>query len=97
MTSGYIWVYIKGMVILSEPINVWAYFKRGSILPYIFFWNNRRIKIDKINLVHTSKFGSTLNYHFSVSSSGNFYKIKFDTKDFKWILEALEEDEGLVN
>ncbi|MBI4038257.1 hypothetical protein HY387_01255 [Candidatus Daviesbacteria bacterium] len=59
--------------------------------PYLFFWHGRQIKIDKINLMHTSKFGQSLFYHFSVSSGGNFYRLKFDTSRMKWFLEAVEE------
>lgn len=80
------------MLDLSEPINVWVYFKGNIIQPYLFFWKNRQIKIDKINLVHTSKDGAELFYHFSVSSGGNFYKLRFDLKTLRWFLEAVEEE-----
>lgn len=79
------------MLELSEPISVWAYFSKGKVQPHIFLWKQRQIKIDKINLVHTTKNGVSLNYHFSVSSGGNFYRLAFDTTDLKWFLEAVEE------
>ncbi len=79
------------MLEISEPINVWVFFKNSLIQPHIFFWKNRQIKIDKVNLVHTSKDGDKLFYHFSVSSSGNFYKLRFDLHSLKWYLEAIEE------
>jgi hypothetical protein len=79
------------MVELSDPINVWTFFKGNTITPHIFFWNNRKIKIDQVNLVHTSKQGSSLLYHFSVSSAGNFYRLTFNLSKLKWYLEAVEE------
>ena len=79
------------MIQISEPINVWVFFKRNSIQPWYFFWKSRQIKVDKINLVHTSKDGSNIFYHFSISSGGNFYRLKFDTNKLNWILEAVEE------
>lgn len=79
------------MLELSEPINVWVYFNKGKVQPHIFLWKQRQIKIDKINLVHTTKNGASLNYHFSVSSRGNFYRLGFDTTELKWFLEAVEE------
>lgn len=81
------------MIDLLEPINVWVFFKGALIQPYLMFWKDRKIKIDAINLVHTSKDGSSLYYHFSVSASGNFYRLRFDTKNLKWFLEAVEESD----
>lgn len=79
------------MLEISEPVNVWVLFKGVSIQPWCFFWRNRKIKVDKINLVHTSKEGATIFYYFSVSSGENFYRLKLDAKNFQWFLEAVEE------
>lgn len=80
------------MLEIQEPVNVWVLFKETLIQPWCFFWRSRQIKIDKINLVHTSKEGSNTFYHFSISSGGNFYRLKFDTTKLKWFLEAVDED-----
>lgn len=79
------------MLELSEPINVWTYFQGSSIKPLYFSWKGRQIKVEKINLVHTTLNGSSNVYHFSISSGGNFYKLAFDLKSLKWWLEAVEE------
>lgn len=79
------------MLEINESIDVWVFFRGSLVQPHIFFWRGRKIKIEKINLVHTSKEGSAIFYHFSVSAGGNFYKLSFDTKDIKWFLEAVEE------
>jgi hypothetical protein len=81
------------MLEIAEPVNVWVFFKGSSIEPWCFFWKNRQIKIDKVNLVHTSKEGSNTFYYFSLSSKGNFYRLKFDTKNLKWFLEAVDESD----
>ncbi len=81
------------MIQISEPINVWVFFKGNSIQPWCFFWHSRQIKVDKINLVHTSKDGSSVFYHFSISSGGNFYRLKFDIGKLTWMLEAVEEEQ----
>lgn len=83
------------MTELSDPINVWVFFKKGQITPYVFFWNNRRITIDKINLVHQSRQAGKDMYHFSVSAGGNFYRLGFDTISLKWFIEATE-DQGFA-
>ncbi len=77
---------------INEPINVWVFFKKAEIIPYLFIWKNRRIKVDKINLVHTSKSGNTIFYHFSLSTGSNFYRICLDSQKLKWSLEAVEEE-----
>lgn len=92
MTLGNIWVYGRGMDEVNETINVWVFFKGSLIQPWCFFWKGRQIKVEKVNLVHTSKEGSATFYHFSVSAGGNFYKLKFDTGKLKWVLEAVDEE-----
>jgi len=77
---------------INEPINVWVFFRKSGIEPHLFFWKERKIKIEKINLIHTSKNGEELFYHFSISSGGNFYRLKFETSKLRWILEGVEED-----
>jgi len=80
------------MLEIQEPIDVWVLFRKNQIQPSVFFWHGRQIKVDKINLVHTSKVGSNIFYHFSVSSGGNFYRLKFDSNKMRWFLEAVDAD-----
>lgn len=80
------------MLELNEPINVWVFFKGREIIPYVFFWKGRRIKVEKINLIHDSK-EAVLKRHFSISSEGNFYQLGLDLKALKWSLEAIDEDD----
>lgn len=81
------------MLEIEESVNVWVFFKENTIEPWCFFWKGRQIKVDKINLVHTSKEGSNTFYHFSISASGNFYRLGFDLKRLKWFLEAVDESD----
>ncbi len=79
------------MLEIGEPVDVWVLFQKSKFQPSVFFWHGRQIKVEKINLVHTSKEGSNVFYHFSISSGGNFYQLKFDTNKLNWILEEVEE------
>lgn len=90
---GFLRVIVDIMLDIQEPINIWVLFEGNSIKPHTFFWRSRKIKIDKINLVHTSKEGANTFYHFSVSSGGNFYRLKFDVGRMRWILEEVEEEQ----
>lgn len=82
------------MLQINEPINVWVFFEKSSIKPHTFFWQNRKIKIDKINLIHTTKQGEGVFYHFSVSGGGNFYRLRLDQKELRWFLESVDLEEG---
>ncbi len=75
----------------NESISVWVFFNNNLIQPRSFVWHNRHIKISKVNLVHTSKIGTEVFYHFSVSSEDNFYRLKFNIHNLHWYLEAVEE------
>lgn len=91
MLFGFYSDYSKIMLEIQEPINVWVFFSGNKIKPHTFFWKGRQIKIEKINLVHTSKQGSNTFYHFSCSSGGNFYRLQLDVSKLTWSLEAVEE------
>lgn len=80
------------MLEVYEPINVWAYFKGKEVFPFAFFWRGRQIKVEKVNLKHSSKEGDLIYYHFSLSADGNFYRIRFDSKNLKWLMEMVDED-----
>lgn len=80
------------MLEISEAVNVWVFFRQNRMEPYVFFWRGRKIKVDKVNLVHSSKNGATIFYHFALSANGNFYQLRFDSNKLNWILERVEED-----
>lgn len=92
LTLGFLREYKYNVLELSESINVWAFFKNTKITPYVFFWKKRRIKVDAVNLVHTTNEGNSLIYHFSISANGNFYELAFHLSKLKWFLEAVEEE-----
>ena len=77
---------------IHEPINVWVYFKGSSILPFAFFWKNRQIKVESINLKYSADHDGTTFHYFAISSGGNYYKIKFDLRKLKWFMEEVEEE-----
>lgn len=92
LTSGCFRYIVNFVVEINEPVNVWVLFKSNLVQPLYFLWHGRQIKADKVNLIHTSKSGSSLFYYFSVSASGNFYKLRFETPSLKWFLEETEFD-----
>lgn len=79
------------MTDLYEPIKVWVLFQNSKIEPFIFFWRDRKITIEEINMVHTSKPDGLLRYHFSVTSGDSYYRLILDTGKMSWFIEQIEE------
>jgi hypothetical protein len=74
---------------IGEKIKVMAVFKNGTIFPYIFEWNNRRHKIEKVNLSYQEREGTSINYYFATESKGLVAKIKFNDKTMVWSIEEI--------
>lgn len=74
---------------INERIKVLAVFKNGTVFPYVFEWNSRRHKIDKVNLNYQEREGSSINYYFAIESKGLVAKIKYNDKSMIWGLEEI--------
>ncbi len=71
---------------LDQPVDVLCAYVNGKSMPLYFRWNNKRYRIDKVNLVHSVRRGRDKMYFYSVSQSSNYYKLRFDTENNKWCL-----------
>jgi len=72
---------------INDSVEVSGKFSGGNFTPVYFIWNNREIRIEKINLTYTERTGRSKLYYFSVSDdAGNVYKLQFNSEDLKWIL-----------
>jgi len=74
---------------LNEKIEVLAKFKSGELIPLLFRYNQRVLKIESVDLKYHLQYGNVERHTFCVSSSGNSYKISFSSKDFNWYLEEV--------
>jgi hypothetical protein len=77
---------------INEPIEVLCAYVKGKALPLFFRWNNKRFKIDKVNLVHSVRRGRDKMYFYSVSNQENYYKLCFDTEKNNWSLSESYAD-----
>ena len=77
---------------INEIVEVVAVFKKNKALPAILKWNNKKYKIKRIDMVHQTFDGDTRVHYFSVSDNVNFFKLAFNTKNLKWILEQVYHD-----
>jgi len=76
---------------INEIIEVFVNFKKDNIVPKFFIWRRKMYKIGKVHLVHISKNGSQILYHFSVTDDCNlnYFQLAFNTCTLTWILEIL--------
>lgn len=74
---------------IDERIEVLAVFKNGTIFPYMFSWNGKRRKIDKVNLSYQERDGASIDYYFAIESKGLVAKLKYNDKSLLWTLEEV--------
>lgn len=71
---------------LDELIEVIVSFKKSEVVPQFFRWRNKIYKVNKVHLVHLSRIGRELLYHFSVSDSANYFQLTFNSYNLSWRL-----------
>jgi len=74
---------------INEPIEVVVNFKSNEIIPKFFSWRRKIYKVAKVHLVHTSKVGNQILYHFSVTDETNYFQLVFNPFNLSWMLETL--------
>ena len=74
---------------INEPIEVVASFKKNEVIPKFFVWRRKMYKVVKVHLVHTSKIGNQIVYHFSVTDEANYFQLVFNPFTLTWILATL--------
>jgi len=74
---------------INEPIEVVASFKDNEVIPKFFYWRRKMYKVIKVHLVHTSKIGNQILYHFSVTDEANYFQLVFNPFTLTWVLATL--------
>ena len=74
---------------INEPIEVIVSFKKNEIIPKVFSWRRKIYKVVKVHLVHTSRAGNQILYHFSVTDEANYFQLVFNPFNLSWMLETL--------
>ena len=78
--------------LLHDPIDVVVSFADHRVLPRRMRWNQREYKIDRVNLVHTTREGQKRVFYFSVSDQTNYFKLRLDPEELEWHLVELYSD-----
>ncbi len=74
---------------INEPIEVVASFKKNEIVPKFFSWRHKVYQVEKVHLVHTSRVGHQILYHFSVTDNANYFQLVFNPFTLSWLLTTL--------
>jgi len=79
------------MTKIDQLVQVATLFRGTEVKPGAFLWNGRRYEVEHIYLVHKTRLGDVLIWHFTVGTSGGAVaKLLFDTASLHWQLESLE-------
>jgi hypothetical protein len=71
-----------------EPVEVFAKFLKGRIIPLYFVLSGNRFNISRINYVWNQRKGRTVLYYFSVADKNDTYRLCFNSEAMSWHLIA---------
>lgn len=75
---------------INETVQVAMLFRAGEVRPAAFLWNGHRYEVTAVNLIHKTRLGDVLRWHFTVeTTSGGTARLAFDTLSLSWQLEAI--------
>jgi hypothetical protein len=74
---------------LNDIVDVVVSFKANEVVPKFFKWRQKIYQVNKVHLVHTSREGQQLLYHFSVSDAVNYFQLTFNSFNLSWRLTGL--------
>jgi hypothetical protein len=72
--------------LINEPIEVFANFTFGGLIPIIFAWRNKDYNIQAINFMYTEQKGTTKLFYFNVSNNSENYKLCLNSSTLTWEL-----------
>lgn len=78
---------------IDEQISVMALYHPGQLypLPYLLKWQNRRYRINKVDLCHPVWEGKTLHHIFSVCDGTTYFRLNLNTRSQQWALEEISD------
>ncbi len=75
---------------INEQIQVAMLFRGSEVQPNAFLWNGHRYEVERILLLHKTKLGDVLRWHFSVAITGGSAELTFDTASLAWQLKSIQ-------
>lgn len=78
---------------INEKVDILAISRkgRGIIVPIRMQWKNKTYTIRKIGLQHPIHEGRRLFHIFECTDGSLFFRLKHDTENLQWTLEAITD------
>lgn len=82
--------------LINEKIDVVAVFGRGfnDVKPIKIRWGSREHRITQVGYTHKVREGQKVIHVFSCTDGQNFFELRFDAVDLKWVLGRTWDDDG---
>lgn len=82
---------------VNEKVRVYALYtnpKQPSapherLRPVLFFWRNRKYRVEDVTYVWRESRGDSELYHYAVSDGSNVYELCYETRSFNWTLSSI--------
>ena len=77
--------------LLSESIQVLAFFSGTKIYPRMFIWNNKKYKVKNITYNWQERQGREVINYFSIDTGSDLYQISFNNTSYSWKIDKIIE------
>ena len=76
---------------INEKVDVIAIFGKGfqDVKPFKLTWHGRQHIISEIGYKHKTREGNKVIHVFSCTDGHNFFELRFNAEDLKWILSRV--------
>jgi len=86
---------VNGMIRkVGQTIDALVVYRREGSHPELrsFRWGGRRYEVAQTNFVHTEREGETVYLCYSVTSAGDHFHVRLNTRASRWTLEEIETE-----
>ncbi len=73
----------------SQPVEVFARFSKGKVIPLYFVLSGRRTPVSRINYSWAERKGSAFLRYFSVSDASDTYILVLNAETMSWRISTL--------
>ena len=79
---------------VGQPIDALVVYRRDQPHPELraFRWEGHRYEVSQTNFVYAEREGETICLCYSVTSAGDHFHVRLNTRASRWTLEEMEMD-----
>lgn len=78
---------------INEQVSVAVIFSKGSrkVRPFKVRWHDRDFEITSVDYHYKYKEGRSMIHVFSATDGVNYFELKYDSENLKWILGRVSD------